>query len=112
MSRLRRRIDRLERRGSPELLAVTFLAEDPTPEARAFERRGGCLTVRLGTDANLQAAALDPGAFLPPGPEREACRHARVKIYLEIGPEHLCSRPTPSGGVQDLRIRPASESFR
>jgi hypothetical protein len=89
MSHLRRRIDRLESRGSPDLLAITFLAEDPTPEARAFERSGGCLTVRVGANGNLQAAALDPGAFLPPGPEREACRHAQVKIYLGMGPEHL-----------------------
>jgi hypothetical protein len=89
MNHLRHRIDRLEGRRPSALSAIIFLAEDPRPEARALERRGGLLTVGVGMGANLQAAALDPGAFLPPGPEREACRHARVKIYLGVGPDDL-----------------------
>jgi hypothetical protein len=51
--------------------------------------RGGLVTVRVGASVNLQAAALDPGAWLPPGREREVCRHARVKIDLGLGPDDL-----------------------
>jgi hypothetical protein len=47
------------------------------------------VTVRVGACVNLQSAALDPGAFLPLGREREACRHARVKNYLGVGPDDL-----------------------
>jgi hypothetical protein len=55
MSHLHRRIDRLEGRRIPDLLAMTLLAEDPTPGAPALERRGGILTARVGAGVNLHA---------------------------------------------------------